>query len=178
MAGPPVEYLGGSQGRERHRMRVRGTRHGARVGPGPGLLADPRGGASCRGGAQGPQGPAPGIARFGLAAPPAVTAELAAELPVRGLSLGQEVKAAAAQGDELGGRRRFAADYRQAAGSVIDAAAVAVPGHDPVSTRDHADGTGQPLEVPERHHGTRRELHEDPEAAGRPRVPAGVPSSG
>jgi len=52
MAGPPVEYLGGSQG---------------------------------------PQGPAPGIPRFGPTVPPAVTAELAEELPVRRLSLGKEV---------------------------------------------------------------------------------------
>jgi hypothetical protein len=176
-AGPPVEYLGYPGPRT---LSDAGTgnppRRSRRTGPGP--ARGSRGGAPRRGGAQGPQGPAPGIPRFGSAAPPAVTAELAAELPVRRLSLGKEVKVAAAQGDELGGRRRFAADYRQAAGSVIDAVAVPVPGNDPVSTRDHADGIGQPLEVPERHHGIDENFMRIRRLAGRPRVPAGVPTSG
>jgi hypothetical protein len=86
------------------------------------------------------------------------------ELPVRRLSLREEVEVAATQGDELGGRRRLAAHHHQAAGNVVDAVAVPVPGHDSVSVRNHADGVGQPLKVPERRHGARRELHENPEA--------------
>ncbi len=57
-----------------------------------------------RGGAQGPQRPAPGVLRFRLAAPPAVVAEADTELPVGRLSLREKVEVAAAQGDELGGR--------------------------------------------------------------------------
>ena len=104
MVGTSLEHLGGAERRERHGVRVRRTRHCAHVEQGPGLLADPRGGTACRGGAQGPQRPAPCILRFRLAAPSAVDAEAVAELPVRRLSLGEEVKVPAAQGDELGGR--------------------------------------------------------------------------
>jgi hypothetical protein len=48
---------------------------------------------------------------------------------------------------ELGGRRRLAAHHDQAAGNVVDAVALSVPGHDPVGALDHADGIGQPLKV-------------------------------
>src|SRR5580704_18536913 len=104
MAGPWPEYLGGAERRECHGMGVGRTYRCARVEQGPGLLADPRGGTAGRGGAQGPQRPAPGILRFGRAVPAAVDAKAAAELAVCRLSLGEEVKVAAAQGDELGGR--------------------------------------------------------------------------
>jgi len=160
-------------------MRVRRTDACARVEPGAGFRADPFGGTARRGGAQGPQRPAPGILRFRLAAPPTVVAEPVTELPVCRLSLREKVEIAAAQGDELGGRRRFAADHYQAAGHVIDTVAVPVPGHDPVCALKYADVIGQPLKVPERRGGAGRDLHQTPEAGlERPRVPADVPSSG
>src|SRR5689334_11448510 len=104
MAGPSLEYLGGTERGERHGVRVRRTDSCARVEPFAGLGADTCGGTARRGGAQGPQRPAPGILRFRLAAPPAVVAEAATELPVCRLCLREEVKVAAAQGDELVGR--------------------------------------------------------------------------
>ena len=164
MAGPSPEHLGGAERRERHGVRVRRTRHGAHVEQGSGLLADPLGGTACRRGAQGPQRPAPCILCFGLTAPSAVDAEAAVELTVRRLSSGEKVKVPAAQGNELVGRRRFAAHDHQAAGNVIDAVPVLVSGHDPVCLFEYADVIGQPLQVSERRRGTGRDLHGEPEA--------------
>ena len=164
MAGPSLEHLGGAERRERHGVRVRRTRHCAHVEQGPGLLADPLGGTACRGGAQSPQRPAPGILDFRLTAPSAVDTEAVTELPVRRLSSREKVQVPAAQGNELGGRRRFAAHHHQAAGNVIDAVPVLVSGHDPVCLLEYADVIGQPLKVAERHRGAGRDLHGEPEA--------------
>jgi hypothetical protein len=46
------------------------------------------------------------------------------------------------------------------------------------SARNHADGIGQPLKVPERRHGARGELHDNPEAGWTACMPAGVPGDG
>src|SRR4029077_16445193 len=126
---------------------------------GPGHLAGPSGATAGRGGAQGPQRPAPGILRFRLTAPSAVDAEAATELPVCRLSSREKVKVPAAQGNELVGWRRFAAHHHQAAGNVIDAVPVLVSGHDPVGLLEYADVIGQPLQVSERRRGTGRDLH-------------------
>ena len=163
-AGPSLEYLGGTECGERHGMQVRRTDSCARVEPGAGLRADPLGGTARRGGAQGPQRPAPGILRFRLTAPSAVDAEAATELPVCRLSSREKVKVPAAQGNELIGRRRFAAHHHQAAGNVIDAVPVLISGHDPVCPLEYADVIGQPLKVAERRRGARRDLHGEPEA--------------
>src|SRR5689334_12804514 len=97
-------------------------------------------------------------------APSPVVAEAATELPVCRLSPCEKVEVAAAQGDELGGRRRIAAHDHQAVGDVIDAVAALVPGHDPVGALEHADVIGQALEVAERRGGNGRDLHATPEA--------------
>src|SRR2546430_10092896 len=110
--------------------------------------------------------------RFRRAAPSAVVAEAVTELPVRRLSPPEKVEVAAAQGDELGGRRRFAAHDHQAVGDVVDPVAALVPGHDPVGALEYADVIGQALEVAERRGGDGRDLHATPGAGPeRPPVP-------
>jgi hypothetical protein len=85
-----------------------------------------------------------------MVAPSAVVTETVPEPSVRRLCLGKEVKIAAPQRDELLRWRRLPAHHYQAAGDVIDAVAVLVPGHDAISMLKQADVIGQPLQVPER----------------------------
>src|SRR5205823_13419793 len=85
-------------------------------------------------------------------------------LPGCRLRPSEKVEVAAAQGNQLVGRRRFAAYHPQAAGDVVDTVAVLVPGHDPMGALEYADVIGQPLKVAERRGRAGRDLHETPEA--------------
>jgi len=79
----------------------------------------------------------------------AIVAEAVSEPSVWRLCLREEVKVAAPQRDEFLGRRRLSAYHHHAAGNVIGAVAMLVPGHDSLGALDEADLIGQPLQVPE-----------------------------
>jgi hypothetical protein len=72
------------------------------------------------------------------------------EPSVRCLGLRQEVQVPAAEGDEFLGWRRLPAHHHEAAGAVVDAVTVLMPGHDPLSVLEKPDVIGQPLQMPER----------------------------
>jgi hypothetical protein len=77
-----------------------------------------------------------------MVAPPAVVTEAVAEPSVRRLCLRKEVEVAPPQRDELLRWRRLPAHHDQAAGGVIDAVAVLVPGYDAISMLKQADVIG------------------------------------
>ena len=83
--------------------------------------------------------------------PAAIVAEAVTEPSVWRLCLREEVEIAAPQDNEFLGRRRLPAHHDHAAGNVIDAVAVLVPGHDSLGVLEQADVIGHPLQVPEWH---------------------------
>src|SRR6202035_2097257 len=87
----------------------------------------------------------------GLVPPAAVVTEAVTEPSVWPLGLGQEVEVAAPQGYQFLGWRRFPADHDQAAGHVVDAVTVLIPGHDSLGVLEQAHVVGHALQVPERH---------------------------
>src|SRR5258708_23790586 len=90
MVRPSLEYLDGSERRERHGVRPRREDSRASAESREGLLADPRGGATCGSGAQGPEGAAPAVLRSGLVVPPAIVAEAVTEPSVCPLRWSEE----------------------------------------------------------------------------------------
>jgi hypothetical protein len=150
MAAPPLEYLGRAERRERHSVRPHRGGLRAQAESGVRVLADPRGRTPCGRGAQGPEGTAPAVLGSGLVVPPAVVAEAVTERSIGRLRLGEEVQVAAPEGDDLLGWRRLTADHHEAAGNVVHAVAVLVPGHDPLGVFEQPNVIGQPLQVPER----------------------------
>ena len=166
MVVPSIEDLGGAERRERHGVRPWRTDIRAALESGEGVFADPRGGTPGGSGAEGPDRQAPAVLRSWLVTPAAIVAKAITEPSVWRLCLGEEVKVAARQRNEFLGRRRLSAHHHHAAGHVVDAVAVLVPGHDSLGVLEQADVIGHPLQVPE---GRIRVFH----AA----VPAGVPVS-
>ena len=151
MGRPFLQDLDGPERRERRGVGPGRGQLRAAAEPVDGFLAHPRGRSPGGGGAEAPEGPAPPVAGAGLVLPAAVVTEAVTEPSVWPLGLLQEVEVAAPQGDQFLGWRRFAAHHDQAAGHVVDAVAVFVPGHDSLGVLEQADVVGQALQVPERH---------------------------
>src|SRR5258708_37090576 len=106
MVRPSLEYLDGSERRERHGVRPRREDSRASAESREGLLADPRGGATCGSGAEGPEGAAPAVLRSGLVVPPAIVAEAVKEPSRRRPALCGEVQLTARHGPRSPGARR------------------------------------------------------------------------
>jgi hypothetical protein len=84
--------------------------------------------------------------------PPAIVTEAVTEPSIWRLRLCKEIEVTACQGDEFFGWRRLSACHHEAAGNIVDAVSVLVPGHDPRSVLKEPDVIGQSLQVPERRH--------------------------
>src|ERR1700678_262337 len=151
MTWPSLEYLGCPECRERH--RVRPGRPDSRAAPEPvqGLRTDLCAGRPRGGGAQAPKGAAPAVLRSGLALPAAVVTEAVKESSVRRLRLGQETKVAVSQSDQFLSRRWLPAHHDQAAGNIVNAVAMFMPGRDSFGVLKQADVVGHALQVLERH---------------------------
>src|SRR5581483_3564602 len=150
MVRPPLEYLDGPERRKCHGVRPdRGSLRAA-AESGEGFRADTRGGSPRGGRAHAPEKAAPAVLRSWLVLPPAVVTEAVTDPSVWRLRLGQEVEVTAAQGYQFLRWRRLPAHHDQAAGHVVNAVAVLVPGHDSVGVLEQADMIGQSLQVPER----------------------------
>jgi hypothetical protein len=74
-----------------------------------------------------------------MVAPPTVVTETVPEPSVRRLCLGEEVEVAASQRDDFQRRRRLPAHHDEAAGHVVDAVAVLMPGHDALGVLKQPD---------------------------------------
>ena len=151
MLGPSLEDLDGPERRERHGMRPGSETFALRPNRSMASSRIPGGRVPGRRRCQAPQGAAPAVTDAGLVLPAAVVTEAVTEPSVWRLGLGQEVEVAAPQGYQFLGWRRFPAHHDQAAGHVVDAVSVLVPGHDSLGVLEQADVVGQALQVPERH---------------------------
>ncbi len=147
MPGMAGEDLGGAEGGEGHRpgggdpAPATGFEVGEGVGPQPGRRAPHRGGA------RGPQGPAPPVAQARLVGPAPVVAEPVVAPALGVLGMVHEGEIALAQRHEGGRRRRFPADDHQAPGHVVEAVAVLPARHRAPGVLEEPRVVAQPVQV-------------------------------